>query len=211
MGAGGYRQTMEAQPFASLAAPASVAGAERHLLDFNLSGVGLAVAFRAPFMSRIERESPAETPGAQFRRILAEVRQARGGFEDVDEDDIETSNFSANPFANAIFSFEERPATPGGGSSWDAALAWVEELDGPAAIVEARQPGADTAEAILDELGLNENLTYEELNQARRLYMWRNHPDRLGEAQRESATRRVAIANMLVDRAQARLISNRRT
>jgi hypothetical protein len=202
---------MEAQPFASLAAPASIAGAERHLLDFNVSGVGLAVAFRVPFMSRIGREASAETPGAQFRRILAEVRQARGGFGDVDEDDSEASNFSTNPFANAIFSFEERSATAGGGSSWDAALAWIEELDGPAAIVETRQPTADTAEAILEELGLNENLTYEELNQARRLYMWRNHPDRLGEAQRESATRRVAIANMLVDRAQARLISNRRT
>jgi hypothetical protein len=204
---------MAAQPFASLAAPASMAGAERHLLDFNLSGVGLAVAFRVPFMSRIGREASAETPGAQFRRILAEVRQARGGFGDVDvdEDESEASIFSASPFANAIFSFEERPATPGGGSSWDAALAWIEELDGPAAIVETRQPAADTAEAILGELGLNENLTYEELNQARRLYMWRNHPDRLGEAQRESATRRVAIANMLVDRAQARLISNRRT
>ena len=162
-------------------------------------------------MSRIGREALAETPGAQFRRILAEVRQAGGGFGDVDEGESEASIFSANPFANAIFSFEERSATPGGGSSWDAALAWIEELDGPAAIVETRQPAADTAEAILVELGLNENLTYEELNQARRLYMWRNHPDRHSEAQRESATRRVAIANMLVDRAQARLISNRRT
>jgi hypothetical protein len=161
-------------------------------------------------MSRIERESPAETPGAEFRRILAEVRQAKGDFEHPDEDDSEASTFSANPFANAIFSFDGRPATPGGGSSWDAALAWIEEVDGPAAIIETRQPAADTAEAILDELGLNENLTYEELNQARRLYMWRNHPDRLGEAQRERATRRVAIANMLVDRAQARLISGRR-
>ena len=161
-------------------------------------------------MSRIGRESSAETPGAEFRRILAEVRQAKGDFSEPDEDDSDASKFSANPFANAIFSFDERPAKPAGGSSWDAALAWIEELDRPAAVIETRQPAADTAEAILDELGLSDDLTYEELNQARRLYMWRNHPDRLGEAQREGATRRVAIANMLVDRAQARLISGRR-
>jgi hypothetical protein len=204
---------MAAQPFASLAAATSApeARAERHLLDFNLSGVGLVSELRVPFMSRIGRDFLAETPGAEFRRILAEVRQAKGDFEDPGEDDSEASTFSANPFANAIFSFDDRPATPGGGSSWDAALAWIEELDGPAAIIETRPPATDTAEAILDELGLNENLTYEELNQARRVYMWRNHPDRLSEAQRERATRRVAIANMLVDRAQARLISGRRT
>src|SRR5277367_1542559 len=82
----GHRQTMAAQPFASLAAAASApeARAEGHLLDFNLSGVGLASELRVSFMSRIERESPAETPGAEFRRILAEVRQAKGDFEDPD-------------------------------------------------------------------------------------------------------------------------------
>jgi hypothetical protein len=200
---------MGAQPFASLAAPAPDAGCPAIYLISMCRVLDWLESCGFLFMSRIGRELPAETPGAEFRRILAEVGQARGGF--AGEDDIEASNFSANPFANAIFSFDDRRPTSGGGSSWDAALAWIEELDGPAAIVEMRQPAADTAEAILDELGLNENLTYEELNQARRLYMWRNHPDRLGEAQRESATRRVAIANMLVDRAQARLISNRRT
>jgi hypothetical protein len=40
--------------------------------------------------------------------------------------------------------------------------------------------------------------------------MWRNHPDRHRESQRASATRRVAIANMLLDRAQARLARGRR-
>jgi hypothetical protein len=56
---------------------------------------------------------------------------------------------------------------------------------------------------------LHDALTHEQLNQRRRLYMWRNHPDRHPEAQRESATRRVAIANMLVDRAQTRLAARR--
>jgi hypothetical protein len=41
--------------------------------------------------------------------------------------------------------------------------------------------------------------------------MWRHHPDRRGEGQRDIATRRVAIANMLLDRAQARVASGRKT
>ena len=161
------------------AASASEVRAEGHLLDFNLSGVGLAlrvagsihVAYRS---ENLRRKRPALNFGGYWPRC----GRAKGDFEHPDEDDSEASTFSANPFANAIFSFDGRPATPGGGSSWDAALAWIEEDDGPAAIIETRQPAADTAEAILDELGLTENLTHEELNQARRLYMWRNHPDR---------------------------------
>ncbi|WP_158815853.1 hypothetical protein [Methylocapsa sp. S129] len=162
-------------------------------------------------MLHIPEESPEETPGARFRQILAEVQGAKANPAALSEEDGLSSLFSANPFANTIFSVDDRPPTTGGGSHWDAALAWIGEQDGPTAIVESRRPAGDTAEAILDELGLSENLTYEELNQARRLYMWRNHPDRHDEAQRESATRRVAIANMLVDRAQARLISGGRT
>jgi hypothetical protein len=113
--------------------------------------------------------------------------------------------------AGAIFAIDgaESVAT-GGGSHWDAALAWIEEEDEAAATPEPQRPAGDSAQAILEELGLRENLTHDELNRLRRLYMWRNHPDRHDEAQRESATRRVAIANMLVDRAQARLLSGRR-
>jgi hypothetical protein len=159
-------------------------------------------------MSRIPVESQEDTSGVRFREIMAEVRRAKRDAEDLDED---ASHFSAHPFASASFSIDERPATLTGGSAWDAALAWIEEQDEPAVTIETRPPGDDTAEAILDELGLNDALTFDELNKARRLFMWRNHPDRQGEEHREIATRRVAIANMLVDRAQARLISGRST
>jgi hypothetical protein len=40
--------------------------------------------------------------------------------------------------------------------------------------------------------------------------MWRNHPDRCSEAQRPLADRRVAVANMLIDRARAKLVGARR-
>ena len=38
--------------------------------------------------------------------------------------------------------------------------------------------------------------------------MWVNHPDRRPDAPRELANRRVAIANMLLDRAEAALKAN---
>jgi hypothetical protein len=161
-------------------------------------------------MLRIRKESEEEASGARFRQILAEVRRARASLEEPGEEETDPSRFAAHPLANAIFSIDDRPPTPGGASPWDEALAWIEEYDEPTAVAQSQRPAAESAEAILDELGLSDKLTHDELNQARRLYMWRNHPDRLGEAQRESATRRVAIANMLIDRAQARLISVRR-
>jgi hypothetical protein len=160
-------------------------------------------------MSRIPVESPEDASGARFREILAEVRRAKDEAGDLDLD--RASPFSAHPFASASFSIDERPASLASGSAWDAALAWFEEQDEPAAALEAPGSGADTAETILSELGLNDTLTVDELNKARRIFMWANHPDRQGEARRDIATRRVAIANMLVDRAQARLISGRRT
>ncbi len=40
--------------------------------------------------------------------------------------------------------------------------------------------------------------------------MWANHPDRRPDAPRELANRRVAIANMLLDRAEAALAGKRR-
>jgi hypothetical protein len=160
-------------------------------------------------MSRTPIESPEDASGVRFREILAEVRRAKGEVGDLDED--EASPFSTHAFASASFSIDERPASLASGSAWDAALAWIEEQDEPATALDAPSSGADTAEAILGELGLNDALTADELNKARRLFMWANHPDRQGEAHRDIATRRVAIANMLVDRAQARLISGRRT
>ena len=156
-------------------------------------------------MSRATTETEDRASGATFRRILAEVRRAERNRAKAEEQDAESPRFAANPLAGASFSFDGGPMATGGESHWDAALAFIEEQDEPAANDPSQRPPADRAESILEELGLRENMCYDELNRLRRLYMWRNHPDRHGEDQRESATRRVAIGNMLVDRAQARL------
>jgi len=143
---------------------------------------------------------------------LADVRRAAARQAEGAREDALSANSSPNPLASAIFPVDEnRRRTTGGASHWHAALAWLEEQDDPAALVEAPHAEDEGAEAILAELGLTENLTDEELNRLRRLYMWRNHPDRHRESQRASATRRVAIANMLVDRARSRLAGPRRS
>ncbi|MGA2792004.1 MAG: hypothetical protein ABSE69_00505 [Roseiarcus sp.] len=163
-------------------------------------------------MPRISIPPPDESPDAQFRQVLADVRRAATRHSETARDDAASANSSPNPLANAIFPVDDnRAGATGGASHWHAALAWIEEQDEATALVEAQHAADESAEAILAELGLTESLTDEELTRLRRLYMWRNHPDRRRESQRASATRRVAIANMLVDRARSRLVGNRRS
>jgi hypothetical protein len=66
-------------------------------------------------------------------------------------------------------------------------------------------------EAIRGELQLAALATRAELQQARRRFMWANHPDRRPDLPRDLATRRVATANMLIDRALRDLGPARRT
>jgi hypothetical protein len=155
-------------------------------------------------MSRSPNEWREAPSGARFGEVLAEVARERARLNDPAESDGGLSFAASQALAGAIFPFANGPRTgAGGGAHWDSALAWLEDQDEP-------QPPPDpapveiTPDLVLKELGPTEHLTVDELNRLRRLYMWRNHPDRRGEAQRESATRRVAIANMLIDRAEAR-------
>ena len=69
----------------------------------------------------------------------------------------------------------------------------------------------DDIEAIRRELQLATISTRAELQRARRRFMWANHPDRRADLPRDLATRRVATANMLIDRALRELDHARRT
>ncbi len=62
---------------------------------------------------------------------------------------------------------------------------------------------------IARELGLPDAATPDALQRARRRFMWRNHPDRRQDIPADLANRRVAIANMLVDRALAEFAGRR--
>lgn len=67
----------------------------------------------------------------------------------------------------------------------------------------AREPDKpDDADAIAKELGVLSQMGPAELRRRRRKFMWENHPDRSPAQARDVANRRVAIANMLFDRAE---------
>lgn len=55
--------------------------------------------------------------------------------------------------------------------------------------------------AVAAELGLSKARTGHDLQQIRRSFAMRNHPDRVPDWLREEATRRMRIANALIDRA----------
>lgn len=55
--------------------------------------------------------------------------------------------------------------------------------------------------AVAEELGLRPGLTSQQLSGIRRTFALANHPDRVAPAHRDHATRRMAIANILIDRA----------
>jgi len=150
---------------------------------------------------------------ASFGSVLAEVENGGG-----DPDRIVRP--PSYPFAAV-----DPPAETADGptSAWDQALAWVEAAGEPPQVepgaaqaepaaprVEPAAPLSDDPDAIAAELGLSGAPTLADLNRARRRFMWANHPDRRPDAPRALANRRVAIANMLLDRAEAALTANRR-
>jgi hypothetical protein len=160
---------------------------------------------------RARRRAPAS-----FGSVLAEVENGSGAPDRV-----------ARPLGYPFAAVDPpREAADGPTSAWDQALAWVEAAGEPpqadparaepppveptAPQVEPAAPLTDDPEAIAAELGLSDALTLADLSRARRRFMWMNHPDRRPDAPREFANRRVAIANMLLDRAEAALAANRR-
>ena len=105
----------------------------------------------------------------------------------------------------------EPPAPPqpdaGSHSLWEFAAAWTPEADPPPPraeppVIVPPRPSA-RPEDIGAELGLETIRTPIDVARTRRRFMWENHPDRRNDLDRDLANRRVAIANMLLDRALA--------
>ena len=113
------------------------------------------------------------------------------------------------PLARLAADFAGPPA--GVHSLWEAAAAWTPEADPPPPRPEAPPPPRPSARAedIAAELNLEALRTAADVAKARRRFMWANHPDRRADLDGDLANRRVALANMLLDRALARLRARR--
>jgi hypothetical protein len=70
-------------------------------------------------------------------------------------------------------------------------------------------PQQDLYEFIGDELQLNPSLTVEELKRLRREFAASNHPDRVDPSERQRATRRMTLVNVLIDKALKERMSER--
>lgn len=136
---------------------------------------------------------------AAFERVLDEV-----GRSDDRERWAPRGRASGRPFATFAAPVDPGPASGGPNPSWERALEWIAE---PPEFAAATAPAtlSDNPESIAAELGLTRAHTREQLKRARRRFMWENHPDRRHDAPRDLANRRVAIANMLIDRAEQAL------
>ena len=81
---------------------------------------------------------------------------------------------------------------------------YSDSLSRPSAAEVATEPAPPTKtehEQVVDELHLTPNLTSTDLKTIRRKFAKTNHPDRVPPAIREEATRRMTIANSLIDEA----------
>ena len=93
-------------------------------------------------------------------------------------------------------------------SRGELAAAWTPEADPSPEPPPAPRPSA-LPEDVAAELELFALKSAGEIARARRRFMWANHPDRCAESDRDLANRRVAIANMLLDRMLALVLRRR--
>jgi len=146
-------------------------------------------------------------PGSRddsFERALDEAERQERTLND------DGAGRAGGPRVHARLELGQEPGS-GGEARFGLALDWTEELadrlERPAAASTrgAVQPRSDTSTEIAAELGLAAPLTLDELRSRWRKFVWRNHPDRQPAHARERANARVAIANILYDRARRAL------
>ncbi len=104
---------------------------------------------------------------------------------------------SSRPFVATSFLGDGAPAC---GFAAAAELAF-EDFSPETGTESAKPQPSDDVDSIAIELALSGVSDSARLQSARRRFMWANHPDRRPDLPRDLANRRVAIANMLIDRA----------
>ena len=127
-----------------------------------------------------------------FEHLLSALQQSGASLATVAKEPF------ANPFASAALPIRDAARDHGLADLWDRAAAWAPEPD-PGE--PPKPPPSHEVEAIARELDLDSASTRTQILRARRRFMWKYHPDRRPDMSAEAASRRVAVANMLVDRA----------
>jgi hypothetical protein len=144
----------------------------------------------------------------EFQRALDEARRQDRAL-DGDE-----SGPPGGPRVRARLEFGLAPCS-GGEARFGLALEWTAAPAdrprrlAPASTDDAPFRPADTPAEIAAELGLAGPLTPDQLASRWRNFVWRNHPDRQPAHVRKRANDRVAIANILYDRARRELARRR--
>ncbi len=145
------------------------------------------------------RSPPDPTMPAQPRDPFSSMLDAVGSRRDERE-----AHVRLRPVGNPGYQVQFSPdaAKPASAEAlhglYDGAAAGE---DGP---LPLRPPTTTDATDIALELGLESAKSGEDLHRARRRFALANHPDRLDPSQRETATRRMMIANRLIDEALSR-------
>jgi len=122
--------------------------------------------------------------------------------DEYERDPAETPS-PMRAFADLVSTLSHAPqSVVGSHSLWELAAAWTPEADPPPPLPAPPPPSA-RAEDVAAELGLTALRSSADVARARRRFMWENHPDRRGDLDRDLANRRVAVANMLLDRVLA--------
>ena len=157
---------------------------------------------------------------ASFSEVLESVSRAAGIYLDGDKGPRSVFKRAAATFHKLSDWHHDQTATghrrqtatahSAAGAKFDAAAMerfaspshhiheYLQHQDGRKVAVAAPPPSADP-KVVARELHITARMSIADLTRLRRTFALSNHPDRLRESEREIATRRMMIANELID------------
>jgi len=153
---------------------------------------------------------------AKGQTVVSQTKDPhRGDFEEVleilrrdshDEEGAETARKARAGFAGASFADHlrralEDAARPIGSFEYIAPETLNRIYGGTGHVPPPQRPVLSEEARVAAELGIGPGLSVEDLHRLRRKFAVENHPDNARPEERQRATRRMSIANMLIDRA----------
>jgi hypothetical protein len=111
------------------------------------------------------------------------------------------AGFSGTSFADHLRKALEDAARPVGSFEYIAPEILNRIYGGTSYLPPTQRPVQSEEARIAAELGIGPGLSIDDLHRLRRKFAVGNHPDNARPEERQRATRRMSIANMLIDRA----------